>query len=210
MAKPLILVVALGACAQQQSSTPLAQLQTAYGNTHLEIVTNGKINIEMHVDETAGCPLLGDDVHATFDGAPMMVSHGGYDTNASGCYPIAFWFNDAPMATLTGFEKVSMGSELVVADKSQTWSVNTVPLFANDFIVDTANSQILWTDVSTITSAEIVPGAPLQISGNAITYPAGLSVQWVSALAHPIPSVCDGPGLCTVNLQGSRNFLAGP
>src|SRR5438046_10271826 len=113
--KPVYLVVALAACTQQQASTPLAQLATT---SHLEIVTNGKVNIEMHVDESGGCPRLDESVSAMFDGAPMLVSHGGYDTNASGCYPIAFWFNDTPMATVNGFEKTAFGSELVVADST--------------------------------------------------------------------------------------------
>lgn len=210
MRTPLYLVAGLAACTSQPKTTPLAQLQAAYGNTQMEIVTNGKINIELHVDESGGCPTLDDHVTATFDGAPMQVSRGGYDTNASGCYPIAFWFNDTPLATVNGFEKSAQASELIVADKSATWTVNTVPLFANDFINDTQNSRILWTDVTSITSAQIQPGAAVQISGNAISYPQGLVVQAVYALAHPTPDRCDGPGVCTVSLQGSRTFVANP
>ncbi len=209
MRKPIYLVVGLAACASPKT-TPLAQLQSAYGTTQLDVVTNGKINIELHVDETAGCPTLDEHVTATFDGAPMLVSRGGYDTNASGCYPIAFWFNDTPLATVNGFEKSAQASELVVADKSATWTIDTVPLFANDFVNDTQNARILWTDVTTISSAEIQPGGAGQISGNAISYPAGTQVQWVTATAHPTPSRCDGPGLCTVSLQGSRTFSANP
>jgi hypothetical protein len=206
MRTPLYLVVGLAGCTSQPKTTPLAQL----GTTQMEVVTNGKINIELHVDEADGCPTLDEHVTATFDGAPMQFSRGGYDTNASGCYPIAFWFNDTPLATVNGFEKTANGSELVVADKSATWTVDTVPLFANDFLNDTQSSQIIWTDVATIASAEIQPGAALQISGNAISYPVGLQVQAVFALAHPVPTRCDGPGLCTVSLQGQRDFLAKP
>ncbi len=206
MAKRIFLVVALGACTSSSNTTPLSALP----NSQLEIVTNGKLNIELHVDETAGCPTLGDDAVATFDGQPMLMSRGGYDTNASGCYPIAFWFNDVPMAQVSGFEKVASGSELVVHDKSATWTVDTVKLFANDFIVDAANAQITWEDVTSMTSAQTSPYAALTIDGNVIHYPAGMTIDYVQALAHPVPTRCDGPGLCLVNLQGSRNFTASP
>jgi len=206
MRKPIYLVVAFAACTSSPKTTPLSEL----GSTQMEVVTNGKINIELHVDESQGCPTLDEHTTATFDGAPMQVARGGYDTNASGCYPIAFWFNDTPLATVNGFEKSAQASELVVTDKSATWTLDTVPLFANDFLNDTQNSRILWTDVTSITSAEIQPGGPIQINGNAISYPAGLQIQWVSALAHPTPSRCDGPGLCSVSLQGSRTFIANP
>jgi hypothetical protein len=207
MAKRILLVAVLGACTSSSTqSTPLA----AFPNSQLEIVTNGKINIEMHVDETGGCPTLGDDVTATFDGQPMLMSHGGYDTNASGCYPIAFWFNDAPMANIAGFEKVANASELVVSDKSASWTVDTVKLFANDFLVDAANAQIIWEDVPAMANAEIWPSAPVQIVGNTIHYPAGLAIEWVQALAHPTPTRCDGPSVCNVNLAGSRSFVASP
>jgi hypothetical protein len=206
MRKPIYLVLGLAACTSQPKTTPLAQL----GTTQVEVVTNGKINIELHVDETQGCPTLDEHVMAMFDGAPMQVSRGGYDTNASGCYPIAFWFNDTPLATVNGFEKSANASELVVVDKSATWTVDTVPLFANDFLDDTQNSQIIWPEVSSIASAEISPGTPTQITGNVISYPVGLQITWVSALSHPTPTRCDGPGVCTVSLQGQRDFLAKP
>src|SRR5882724_79691 len=113
MTKQLLLVAILGACAQQQATTPLAKL----GTGNIEIVAKGQINIELHVDETAGCPVLGDDRHALFDGQPMQMTHGGYDTNATGCYPIAFWFDSPPMTAINGFERGTNSSELVVQDK---------------------------------------------------------------------------------------------
>lgn len=206
MRKRLFLVVALGACTSQTQTTPLAKFPTS----QLEVVTNGQINIELHVDETGGCPALSEDVIATFDGQPMLMTRGGYDTNASGCYPISFWFNDVPMASIQGFEKVANASELVVADKSTSWTVDTVKLFANDFVVDSAQSEILWTDVDTIQVAQIQPAAVTQIEGNAIHYPQGLAVQWVSATAHPTPTRCDGPAICSVSVQGTRTFTASP
>ena len=207
MTKRIFLVAALGACtSNSQPATPLAQFPT----NQVEIVTNGKVNIELHVDETAGCPVLADDVSATFDGQPMLMTHGGYDTDASGCYPIAFWFNDVPMASLMGFERTTNASELVVHDSSATWTIDTVKLFANDFLIDSANAQVLWTDVSAITSAQVFPGGVTKISGNAISYTPGTQLQYVQALAHPIPTRCDGPGVCLVNLEGSRNFIANP
>jgi hypothetical protein len=203
MAKLLgISLVALGACAQQQATTPLARL----GTPNIEIVAKGQLNIELHVDEAGGCPLLGDDVHATFDGQPMMMSHGGYDETADGCYPIAFWFNAPPMTTINGFEKTTNSSQLVVADKATTWNITTTRLFANDFFNDTANSQIVWSDVESIAAAHVLPSVPYQIQGNAIVYQPGADIQYVDALAHPIPTLCDGPALCQVNLQGMRDW----
>ena len=76
--------------------------------------------------------------------------------------------------------------------------------------VDTANSQIIWEDVSSIERAQTSPAANLTISGNTIHYPAGLAIDWVWAYALPTPTRCDGPGRCSVNLQGSRTFTASP
>src|SRR5512143_3655513 len=132
MSKQIALIVALGACAQQQASTPLAKL----GTPSIEIVAKGQVNVELHVDETGGCPLLGDDVHALFDGQPMQMTHGGYDTNSSGCYPIAFWFNAPPMTELAGYERATNSSQLVVQDTNTAWAIETTKLFANDFVVD--------------------------------------------------------------------------
>ena len=202
MAKQLLVVALLGACAQQQSSTPLAKL----GSSNIEVVAKGQVNIELHVDESNGCPVLGDDVRALFDGQPMQMTHGGYDTNATGCYPIAFWFNNPPMSDLVGFERGTNSSQLVVQDKSATWSVNTSRLFANDFADDTANSQIIWTDVATITTAQISPAVPITVTGNVIHYVPGTSIQWVDATAHPATTLCDGPANCFVNLEGSKQL----
>ena len=204
MAKQLIGIslAALGACAQQQATTPLSKL----GNPNVEIVAKGQINIELHVDEAGGCPVLGDDVSALFDGQPMLMTHGGYDENASGCYPIAFWFNAPPMTAINGFEKSTNASELVVKDTSQTWSINTTRLFANSFFNDVANSQIVWTDVDSIAVAHVIPAVPFQIQGNAIHYPAGTDIEYVDALAHPVPTLCDGPAICQVSLQGVRDW----
>ncbi len=193
---------ALGACASDQASTPLAKL----GTSQIEVVSKGQVNIEMHVDGTGGCPVLGDDVGATFDGQPMMMTHGGYDTNASGCYPIAFWFDAMPMGAINGFERASNSSQLVVKDASATWSVNTSRLFANDFVVDSANSQIVWTDVAQISSARVSPAVSFNIQGNAIVYTPGATIEYVDALAHPVPTLCDGPAVCTVNLEGTRTW----
>jgi hypothetical protein len=204
MAKQLIglSLAALGACAQQQSHTPLAKL----GQPNVEIVASGQVNVQLHVDESGGCPLLSDDVTAQFDGQPMMMTHGGYDENASGCYPIAFWFNAPPMTAINGFEKTANASQLVIKDASQTWSVNTTRLFANNFVNDTTNSQIVWTDVDSIASAQLLPPVPVQIQGNAIHYPTGSTIEYVDALAHPVPTLCDGPAICQVNLQGERDW----
>jgi hypothetical protein len=195
-------VAALGACAQQQQTTSLAKLAPS----NIEVVARGQVNIEMHVNETGGCPLLGDDVQATFDGQPMQVARGGYDTDSSGCWPIAFWFDKPPMNSINGFERDTNSSQLVVKDASAAWSVNTSRLFANDFVIDAVNSQIIWTDVAQITSASIAPATHYEIHGNAIVYTPGATIEWVDALAHPVPTLCDGPAVCTVNLEGARDW----
>jgi hypothetical protein len=203
MSKLLVVAAALlGACAQQPTTTPLAKL----GTPNIEVVAKGQVNIELHVDETGGCPVLGDDVNALFDGQPMMMTHGGYDTNSTGCYPIAFWFDAAPTAALVGFERGTNSSQLVVQDKSATWSMNTSRLFANDFADDSPNSQIIWTDVAQITSARISPAVPIQIIGNTIHYTPGTAIDWVDASAHPTATLCDGPASCLVNLEGSAQL----
>ncbi len=198
----LVSGVVLGACAQQQATTPLAKLATP----SIEIVANKQVNVLLHVDETSGCPLLGEDVQALFDGQPMQMTRGGYDTNSNGCFPIGFWFNSAPMDAINGYEKTTNGSQLVIQDKSSQWGVDTTRLFANDFAVDATTSQIVWTDVSQITSAQIYPGAVVQVAGNTIRYTPGTTPQWVDALAHPVPTRCDGPTQCLVNLEGTRNW----
>jgi hypothetical protein len=199
--KALLLAI-LGACAQQQSGTPLAQL----GSPTIEVVSKAQLNVELHFDTSGGCPTLGDDVVALFDGQPMQMTHGGYDVDASGCYPIAFWFNDLPTAAIAGFEKQSSLSQLVIKDTASQWNIESTRLFANDFVNDTANSQIVWFDVTQITSAIVSPAAQTQIDGNTIHYTPGATIDFVDALAHPVPTRCDGPSVCTVNLEGSRDW----
>src|SRR5262245_14082555 len=128
--KPVIALagalLALGACAQDKS-TPLARL----GTSQIEIVANSRVNVLMHIDETAGCPTLSEDTHALFDGQPMKMTYGGYDTNASGCYPIGFWFDKPPLDAMTGFERATQHAQLEISDKSATWSVQSGQLFAD-------------------------------------------------------------------------------
>jgi hypothetical protein len=209
MQKRLLVVVVpalgLGACTQQTSSTPLSELKT----TTLEVVARGQLNVEVHVDETAGCPTIGADVVARFDGSPMQVSRGGYDENASGCYPIAFWFDELPMATINGVENVGAASELLIADHSQTWRLDTTRLFANNFVIDSARGEVTWTDVAQITSARL-DQAITGINGNVIHFAPGATVTQVEALAHPVPTLCDGPGTCVVNLEGFRTWDINP
>lgn len=204
MSKKALLLAVLGACAQQQSGTPLAQL----GSPTIEVVAKAQLNIELHVDTTNGCPTLGDDVQALFDGQPMQMTHGGYDVDSSGCYPIAFWFNAPPTASLGAFERQNSMSQLVIKDTASQWAVETTRLFANDFANDTVNSQIVWADVSQITSAIVtaLPATATQIDGNTIHYTPGATIQYVDALAHPVPTRCDGPSVCTVNLEGFRDW----
>lgn len=209
MPKSIALLVgagALAACAQQQAATPLAQL----GASQIEIVANGRVNVLLHVDETAGCPRLADDAHALFDGQPMKMSYGGWDENASGCYPIGFWFDKPDTDTMVGFERQNASAQLVITDSSAAWSVQSGQLFATDFINDAANSQIVWTDVQHITSALVFPPATTTIEGNIIHYPAGHQIDWVQATSHPVPTRCEGPAVCTVDLQGTHDWKASP
>jgi hypothetical protein len=203
------LLAVLGACANEPT-TSLAQLGEKYGAPNIEIVANtGQVNIEMHVAETSGCPQLADDVVATFDGQTMLVARGGYDTDSSGCYPIAFWFNSTPMAASLGFEAERQSSQLVVTDPTATWQITTAKLLSNDFVVDAASSTIVWEDVTAITGAEVVPSAVTSIVGNTINVVPGTTVQSVEAYAHPVATQCDGPALCLVDVDASRTWNGG-
>lgn len=206
--KRLLCLVALAACTSSPSPTPLAQLQPAYGNTTLEIVAKGQLDILLRVAkaDSADCPTLAEDVTAQFDGQAMRVYRGGYDTVSGGCYPIAFQFDDLPMASITAWERTTSGSQLVVHDASATWKIQTGNLYRDDFVIDSAQSRVVWNDVSQITTATIEPEVQFQIDHNAIVYPAGTALTFVDATAHPTTSRCDGPSVCTIDLEGNRQF----
>lgn len=206
MTKKLLIVVVLGACTQQQNTTSLAELRNAYGDTNLEVVAkSGQVNIVLHVDAQDGaCPLLRDDVAATFDGNAMTVARGGYDLDSTGCYPIAFFISTLPMDQVHTFEATSSGSQFMVKDASARWGVNTGVLFGNNFVDDPANARITWSDVSSISTATLDPVVQTTIEGNIIHYPAGTHVYYVSAWAHATPTLCAGPVVCSADIQGDR------
>jgi hypothetical protein len=216
MMKTLLLVISagslgsLGACTQD--STPLSELHTMFGNTSLEIVAKEQINIELHVDTTRGCPVLGDDVVATFDGEPMAVARGGYDTDAHGCYPIAFWMTSFPADRIASWELrgaqvgSQAGSALKIQDATATWTVSPTRLFTNELVVDAAASRLVWQDIPEISTARLVPSVDVKIQGNSIYYPPGTVITYADAYAHPTPTQCDGPTTCTVNVERIRQF----
>jgi hypothetical protein len=203
------IVIVLGACAAPPPSTPLAELRSAYGDTTIEVVARGQINIELFVAPTTECPVLGDDVVATFNGEPMRVSRGGYDVTSRGCYPIAFWFETLP-SDVMGVERRLDASQLVVEDASASWHVDTTRLFAQDFTLDTAASRIVWNDVEQISTARVAPVVAIEIEGNAIAFPPGTNITWVDARAHPAATRCEGPSICTVDLESARDFAPAP
>lgn len=202
MTKLLLLAATLGACADQQPSTPLHRL----GDTTLELVSLGQqINVELKITGK-GCPLLGEDVRATFDGVPMNVSRGGYAETADGCYPIAFSISPNRLSGVATYEAGTASSDLIIEDASARWAIASTHLFTNQFTNDVAGSRIVWQNVTQITSAQLRPSVAVQIEGNIIHYPPGTDVTAVSAYAHPIPTKCEGPGLCLVDLQGAHAF----
>lgn len=206
MTKLLLLAAFLGACADQQSSTALHAL----GDATLELVSfGGQVNVELKTKGT-GCPLLAEDVHATFDGIPMEVSRGGFAETADGCYPIAFSILPSRLSGVAAYEAGTANTDLVIEDQSARWTVASTRLFTNQFEIDAASSRIVWQNVSAITSAQLEPAVTVQIEGNIIHYPPGTNVVSVSAYAHPIPTKCDGPGLCLVDLQGAHAFKSTP
>lgn len=201
MTKLLLLSAALAACTQQEAPTALHEL----GSTTVEVVANGQVNIELKV-ESIGCPLIGEDVVATFDGHPMHVARGGRDEVSDGCYPIAFWISPRDIDGIITYEQGASSSEVVIEDASARWSVGSTRLFGNTFTIDAAKSTVTWQEVSQVTSAQLNPSVPVTISGNVISYPPGTDVVSVDAYAHPKPTRCEGPGTCLVDLSGARNF----
>ena len=195
----------LGACAAEPS-TPLDQLATTYGDTTIEVVARGQLNIELHVDTTYGCPLLGSDVNAWFNGVRMNVTPGGYDETNDGCYPIAFWITPLPQTTMAAWEKTMNGSQLMVTDHSAQWTIGPTQLFATGLVDDPTTSRIIWQNVAEISTAQVVPPVPITIDGNTISYPPGTAISWVDAYAHPQPSRCSGPTSCVVDLEAIRSF----
>jgi hypothetical protein len=206
MTKKLVIVVVLGACAQQQNTTSLADLRTAYGDTHLEVVAESQqVNIVLHVAAPDGsCPMLRDETSATFDGNQMGVARGGYDLDSSGCYPIAFFISTLPIDQIHTFEATSGGSQFLVKDNSARWGVDTGAMFGNDFVDDPAHAQITWSDVTSISTATLDPIVKTTIVGNVIHYPAGTHVNYVSAWSHSVPTLCAGPVVCSTDIQGDR------
>jgi hypothetical protein len=148
-------------------------------------------------------------VRATFNGERMHATRGGYDLTANGCYPIAFWFDALP-GTVVRRERSLSGSQLVVEDDSARWQIATSRLFGSSFEIDALASRILWHDVDEIATARVSPVVPIDITGNAITYPAGTSIRWVEARAHPAATRCDGPAVCTVSLESEHTFSLEP
>jgi hypothetical protein len=205
--KILLATLALGACTMQQQESPTSLSQL--GDTTLELVALGQINVEMKV-QSGGCPTLGDDVAATFDGQPMNVTRGGYDEVSDGCYPIAFWLQPNQLGAVTTYESGSPSSDMIIADKTAQWTVSSTRLFANQFTIDDANAQVIWQDVTAITSATLSPNVPTTITGNIIHFPAGTVIDSVSAYAHPTPATCDGPNQCLVDLSGAKSFHSTP
>jgi hypothetical protein len=211
MRKLLIPLGLVAGCTHSDSTTPLSDLAKKYGDTNLELVVNGQVNIELHVSPTSGCPELSEELVATFDGVPMHIVRGGYDTNANGCYPIGFYApQPLPADQLMGFERTTTASELVLVDRSSQWTVGTGRLFTNDFVIDRAAGTIEWQNVAAISTAQISPQAPVTIERNIIHYPKETAVELVQAYAHPVPSRCDGPALCTIDLEGTRDWVSNP
>jgi hypothetical protein len=206
MTKLLLLAATLGACAAQQPSTPLHQL----GDSTLELVSfGGQVSVELKVKGT-GCPMLAEEVSATFDGVPMDVSRGGYAETSDGCYPIGFTISPSRLDGVATYEAGSANTDLVIEDKTTRWTIASTRLFTNQFDIDTAGSRIVWQNVTAITSAQLTPAVAVQIEGNIIHYPPGTNVTAVSAYAHPLPTKCDGPGQCLVDLQGAHAFQPTP
>jgi len=207
MMKPLLLVIAVGACSQS-NSTPLDQLNTTFGDTSLEVVAGPRLIVELHVANTASCPTLGDDVVAKFDGVPLNVARGGAATNSTGCYPIAFWLDSVPVEQMAAFEVSSgnAGSQMVIEDFSASWNIAPTNLFTTKFVIDAAASRIVWQNVSSISTATVVPHVDVKIDGSNILYPAGTKISHVEAYAHPTLSQCAGPTTCMVDLEGSQTF----
>ncbi len=206
MTKTLMLV-GLAGCFT--SSTPLSEVQSSYGKARLEILASDQLTVYLHVDTSGDCPVLADDLAAQYQGQPMHVVTGGYDTDATGCYPAAFWAEPQPaQAPTTGIARA--GAALEIADPSARWNVDPGNLYAESFVNDAANAQIVWSDVPQIETASVYPSVPVTIDHNAIHYPAGTEITWVSATADFVASRCEGPAQCVVQTAGQRSLGVQP
>ncbi|HEY0190837.1 MAG TPA: hypothetical protein VGC42_06910 [Kofleriaceae bacterium] len=199
-------VAALGACSTD-NSTSLNDLSKTFGETHVEIFANNQVNLLLHIDGD-GCATLGDDVVATYDGQPMAFSSGGYAEDSTGCYPIAFWVRDFPATQIGNRERASGAADIVIRDASASWRIAPTQLFGNDLEIDAATSSIVWPNVDHISTMSTLPYVNVQIDqlSSSVKYPAGTSITFAAATAHPIPTVCAGPGRCTVDMSRARDF----
>ncbi|HEX4418764.1 MAG TPA: hypothetical protein VH165_12725 [Kofleriaceae bacterium] len=195
---------ALAACSQD-NSTALKDLSTTYGDTTIEIVARSQVNVLLHVNGDS-CPTLSDDAVAMFDGQQMEVSRGGYAQDATGCYPIAFWFNKFPADVVSQRERTSNGAEMIIKDASQTWHIAPTQMFGNELTNDTVASRLVWPNVDNIATAVVYPTVDLRIAGDNVYYPAGTNVTFAQVRAFPAVTLCDGPGTCSVDLQRDVTF----
>ena len=71
-------------------------------------------------------------------------------------------------------------------------------------VFDATTTEVENNDEVRLSFIAVGPGAMLnvfQIKGNASLYPPGTAVEYVDALSHPVPTLCDGPAICQVSLQ---------
>ena len=197
-------LAALGACSTD-NSTPLKDLSTMFGETHVEIVANTQVSVLLHV-ASDGCVTLSDHTVATFDGQQMEMTHGGYAEDASGCYPIAFWFKKFPENQIGAREKASGGADMVIQDESASWKIAPTQLFGNDLELDASTNTILWPNVDHISTVHTVPTVGYEIQPAAIKLAAGAQIQSATATAYPLPTLCAGPDRCTIDLSRTRDF----
>jgi hypothetical protein len=77
-------------------------------------------------------------------------------------------------------------------------------MFGNNFVDEPANARIIWSDVTSISTATLEPQVQTTIEGNIIHYPPGTHVEYVSAWSHATPTLCAGPVRCAADVQGDR------
>ena len=168
------------------------------------------------------CPLLADDLVATFDGAPMEIANrGGYDDTGwgdSGC--------DGFDLRLDNATPHAGESTIVIHDATATWTIAGNDLLTDDLALVTAvapgtSATVTWRSAPSIDTAYAqltsgpngndVQSETPTTAGDAITIAItaatpGSATLTINAERTAPPTHCDGPSSCTIGVLAGADF----